>query len=160
MIGLKSKIAIRNGWDRLRYALLFELLLVAMLGFALPHLVDRSAANTLALAAVLSAMALLINLLFNNIYDRVDVYCGRIPTVRTLAGRVVHAVGFEFILALASLPIMMWWLGLSFWRALLLDLGMMSAIVVYTFLFTLVYDKYFPLLQPGCSTQKNVQARS
>ncbi len=157
---MNNKIAIRSGWDRLRYALMFELLLVAALGVALSHLVDRHAADTVALAAVLSAKALLINLIYNHVYDRVDAYCGRIPTERTLVERVVHAFGFETILAMTSLPVMMWWFGLSIWQALLLDLEVMSAVVVYTFLFTLVYDKVFPILQLGCSAQSNGQARS
>ena len=157
---MNNKIAIRSGWDRLRYALMFELLLVAITGVALSYLVGRNATDTIAMAAVLSFIALLINLIYNHSYDRVDAYCGRIPTERTLGWRVVHAVGFESILALTSLPVVMWWLGLSLWQALLLVLGMMSAIVLYTFLFTLIYDKYFPLLQPGWSTQTNAQAHS
>ena len=157
---MNNKIAIRSGWDRLRYALMFELLLVAITGVALSYLVGRSAADTIAMAAVLSGIALLVNLIYNHAYDRADVYCGRIPTERTLIRRVVHAVGFESTLALTSLPVLMWWLDLSLWQALLLDLGMMSAIVLYTLLFTLIYDKYFPLLQPGCSAQANAQAHS
>lgn len=150
---MNSKIATRSGWDRIRYAVMFELLLVAMLGIALSYLVERSATDTLALAAVLSCIALLINLIYNYIYDRVDVSCGRIPTERTLPGRVVHAVGFETTLVLTSVPIMMWWLGLSFWQALLLDIGAMFAVVVYTFLFTFIYDRYYPIYQPDCSAQ-------
>lgn len=100
------------------------------------------------MAIILSGIALLVNLTYNYIYDRVDVHFGRIPTERTIVMRVIHAIGFEFILAVISLPILMWWLGLTIWQALLLDLGMMGAIVVYTFLFSLSYDKYFPVLQP------------
>ena len=131
--------------------MIFEVLLVAMLGVALSYLAERAASNTVALAALLSAKALLINMVYNYIYDRVDVHHGRIPTQRTWLGRAVHAIGFELILTMTSLPIMMWWLGLSFWQALLLDLGIMSAVVAYTFVFTLIYDRYFPVRQPDSS---------
>lgn len=105
------------------------------------------------MAAILSGIALLVNLIYNYVYDRVDVHFGRIPTERTLLRRVIHAIGFESILAIISLPILMWWLGLTLWQALLLDIGMMSAIVVYTFLFSLSYDKFFPVLQPDSIIQ-------
>ena len=144
----------------MRYALIFELLLVAMVGVALSFIVDRSTADTSLLAAVLSGIALLMNLIYNYCFDRIDVYCGRIPTERTPFRRVVHAVGFESILILTSLPILMWWLDLSLWQALILDLGVMFVIVIYTFLFTLAYDKYFPIRQPSFSAQANGQARS
>lgn len=150
---MNNKIIIRSGWDRLRYALMFEILLVATIGISLSLLFGRSAADTSMMAAILSGIALLVNLIYNYVYDRVDVHFGRIPTERTLLRRAIHAIGFESILAIISLPILMWWLGLSLWQALLLDLGMMSAIVVYTFLFSLFYDKYFPILQKDYSNQ-------
>lgn len=145
---MNNKINIRSGWDRLRYALMFELLLVTIIGISLSFLFGRSVTDTGMMAIILSGIALLVNLTYNYIYDRVDVHFGRIPTERTIVMRVIHAIGFEFILAVISLPILMWWLGLTIWQALLLDLGMMGAIVVYTFLFSLSYDKYFPVLQP------------
>jgi uncharacterized membrane protein len=152
-IKMSNKIVIRSGLDRLRYAVMFELVLVATFGVALSYLFERAATDTVALAAVLSTKALIINLIYNNIYDRVDARHGRIPTERTLLGRAIHAVGFETILLLTSLPIMMWWLGMSLWETVLLDLGMMSFVVVYTFFFTLLYDKCFPVLQPDASAQ-------
>ena len=152
-IKMDKKIVIRSSWDRLRYAVMFELTLVVTFGVALSYLFERAATDTVALAAVLSTKALIINLIYNNIYDRVDARHGRIPTERTLLGRAIHAVGFETILLLTSLPIMMWWLGMSLWETVLLDLGMMSFVVVYTFFFTLLYDKYFPVLQPDASAQ-------
>ena len=150
---MNNKIIIRSGWDRLRYALMFECLLVATIGISLSLLFGRSAADMSIMAAILSGIALLVNLIYNYIYDRIDVHFGRIPTERTLLRRAVHAIGFESILAIISLPILMWWLGLSLLQALLLDLGMMSAIVVYTFIFSLSYDKYFPVLQQDNSNQ-------
>ena len=82
-------------------------------------------------------------------YDRVDVRRGRVPTERTATGRIIHAVGFETILVTTSLPIVMWWLGISWWQALLMDLGLMAVVVVYTFLFTVTYDRLFPVVQPA-----------
>lgn len=146
---MSNAIAIRSGWDRLRYTVIFEALLIVTAGTALAYLTERSIADTGALAVCLSIKAMVMNLLYNYVYDRIDVRFGRIPTERTIKGRIVHALGFEVILTATSLPIVMWWLGFAWWQALLLDLGMMSVVVIYTFLFSLGYDKLFPVLQPG-----------
>ena len=146
-----SNIATRSGWDRLRYTVIFEGLLIVTLAGALAFITDRDPADTGTLAVLLSVKAMLINLFYNYVFDRIDVRYGRIPTQRSLKGRAVHAIGFEIILSLTSLPIVMWWLGFTWWQAVLLDLGMMSVVVVYTFLFTLGYDRWFPVIQPAAA---------
>jgi uncharacterized membrane protein len=74
------------------------------------------------LAAILSVIALVVALLYNYALDRIDAHFGRVPTERSTLGRIGHAVGLEISLAFTSLPAIMWWMGWSFWRALLFDL--------------------------------------
>lgn len=151
---MAEKIAVRSGWDRLRYTLCFELLLVISLSFALANWFDQGLASVGSLAIILSVKAMTLNYLYNLGFDRFDVSRGRVPTKRTVKWRIIHACGFELTLAFTSLPIVMWWLGIGLWQALLLDLIMMAGVVVYTFVFTLCYDKLFPVAQPqapvGC----------
>ena len=145
---MATDIVIRTGLDRLRYALLFEGILVAALSIAIAVLFDRSLFETGALSVTLSLIALAINFAYNYGFDNFDVRQGRVPTERTVGWRIVHAIGFETTLVLVNLPVFMVWMGWSFWQALLFDVTAMAAIVVYTYFFTLAYDYLFPVAQP------------
>ena len=146
---MTSDIVIRTGLDRIRYAVLFEGLLVAIFSIAMFLMFERGLLDMGAFSVTLSLIALVINCVYNSIYDRIDVRYGRIPTERSRLGRIVHAVGFEFTLVVVNLPIIIWWMQWSFWQALGFDIIAMAAVVVYTYYFTLAYDRLFPIEQPG-----------
>lgn len=146
---MATDIVIRTGLDRLRYALLFEGILVVALSVAMALLFERSLFDVGALSVVLSLIALLVNFVYNYAYDMNDVRHGRVPTERSRGGRAVHAIGFEFTLVLVNLPIFMWWMNWSWGQALMFDVSAMAAIVAYTYVFTLAYDRVFPITQPG-----------
>jgi len=145
---MSQPIVIRNKKDRLRYTLIFECLLIAILAPSLSLFLDRPVLDTGGLAIVLSLKAMLINLIFNYLYDRVDVHYGRIPTERGPVSRAIHAISFESCLVATSLPIIMWWLQMTFLEALLMDLSLMGFVVCFTFIYTWGYDRIFPVLQP------------
>jgi len=144
----KPAIAVRGGWDRIRYALIFEGILIVLFGAAMALVTGRDMLDTGGLAVALSILALVTNLLYNFVYDRIDVAFGRVPTERSRMGRVAHAIGFELTLVILGLPLIMWWLDLDFWRALALDVTAMVFVVIYTYFFTLAYDRIFPVAQP------------
>lgn len=146
---MATDIVIRTGLDRLRYALLFEGILVVALSVALALLFDRSLLEMSGLSIALSLIALAINFIYNYVFDKLDVRRGRVPTERTVGWRIVHAVGFEATLVLVNLPLFILWMDWSIWQALLFDVTAMAAIVVYTYFFTLAYDHLFPVTQPG-----------
>ena len=145
---MATDIVIRTGLDRLRYALLFEGILVVLFTTAMALLFDRGLSSMGALSVVLSLVALFANVVYNTIYDSVDVRYGRIPTERSRKGRVLHAVGFEFTLVTLSVPIIVWWMTWGWWQAIAFNTVAMAAIVVYTYFFTLAYDRVFPVVQP------------
>lgn len=144
----KPAIVVRGGWDRIRYALIFEGILIVLFGAAMSLVTGHDMLDTGGLAVVLSILALVTNLVYNYVYDRVDVAFGRVPTERSRTGRVVHAIGFELTLIVLGLPLMMWWLDLNFWQALALDVATMVFVVIYTYFFTLAYDRILPVAQP------------
>jgi uncharacterized membrane protein len=144
---MKNEIVVRNGKDRLRYTCLFEFLLIAMLAPVGSLVLQKDFMGIGLLAVVLSLKAMLFNLIYNWYFDRFDVRAGRVPTERSFARRIIHAVGFEIGLLMTSLPIVVWWLGLSIWQALLMDLIVTSFVVVYTLAFTWGYDRLFPVTQ-------------
>lgn len=145
---MATDIVIRTGLDRLRYALLFEGILVALFAVFATVFFERSFLSMGALSLVLSLIALLINFAYNFVFDRFDVRNGRVPTERSRNWRIVHALGFETTLVIVNLPVIMWWMGWNFWQAISFDIAAMAAIVVYTYYFTLAYDRIFPIDQP------------
>jgi len=140
-------VKIRSGLDRLRYALVFEAILIVLMGIAFWAFSDRSFAESGTLAAILSVVALIVALLYNYVLDRVDAHFGRVPTERTTLARIGHAVGFEFLLVVLTLPVIMWWMEWGFWQALMFDIVSIAFVVVYTYLFTLAYDRIYPVVQ-------------
>ena len=145
---MATEIVIRTGLDRLRYALMFEGLLVAIFSVAMFVMFERGLLDMGAFSVTLSLIALAVNFIYNSIYDRIDVRFGRIPTERSRGWRIVHALGFEFTLVVVNLPIIMWWMQWSFWQALGFDIIAMAVVVIYTYYFTLAYDRVFPIQQP------------
>ncbi len=146
---MATDIVIRNGADRVRYALLFEGILVVLFALVTALLFEHGVVTMGGLAIMLSLIALVVTFFYNYAFDRFDVSKGRVPTRRTSGWRIVHALGFEGTLVVCSLPLVMWWLDFSFWQALVFDVGAMAAVVVYTYFFTLAYDRIFPVEQPS-----------
>ena len=140
-------IKIRTGKERLKFSGLFELILIAVLAPMGALVLEKQILDVGVLALVLSLKAMLFNLLYNWMFDLVDVRAGRIPTQRNVLRRILHAVGFEVGLMITSLPIVVWWLGLSLLQALIMDLVVTSFVVVYTFVFTWSYDRLYPVAQ-------------
>lgn len=144
---MNQPIITRTPLDRLRHAAMFEALLLTLLAPMMSLMLNRDIVDVGMLAVVLSLKAMLINPIFNYGFDRYDVKRGNIPTERTLAGRILHAVGFEVTLTATSLPLIIWWLDVSFLQALMVDLVSVFAVTVYTLLFNLGYDRVFPVIQ-------------
>lgn len=145
---MSIKVVQRSGKDRLRYAISFEVLLMAMLIPAAAIILDKPLAEIGVLGAVLSGKAMLVGLLYNWAFDRVDARAGRVSSQRSTLGRILHAVGFELFLTLTSLPIYVLWLKISILQALAADIFITTFVVGCTYVFTLTYDKIFPVHQP------------
>lgn len=144
---MEQKIKIRTGRERIRYTCAFEVFLLALLAPIGAYVFERSLTDIGLLSVILSLKAMVINYLYNWFFDLLDLRAGKIPTERSFMRRIIHAIGFEIALTLTSLPIVTWWLGLTILEALLIDAVVMSFVVVYTFLFTLGYDRLYPVEQ-------------
>ena len=144
---MEKVINIRTGKERLKFSCVFELILIALLAPMGAMVLDKQILDVGVLAIVLSLKAMLFNLVYNWFFDRFDVRAGRIPTERNVPRRILHAVGFEVGLMVTSLPIVVWWLGLSILQALVMDIVVTSFVVVYTFVFTWSYDRLYPVAQ-------------
>lgn len=134
----------RSFADRVRHAVSFEilgLLLVTPLGAVV---FDLPIAHLGVVTAGSAILALLWTYGYNLIFDRtLQRLAG--TTRKRLGQRIVHAVLFEIGLLALLLPFIAWWLGLSLWQALLMDLGFSAFYMAYAFAFNWGYDRLFPL---------------
>lgn len=142
---MPNPVALRSGRDRIRYTVIFEVVLIAMLIPAGSVFFDKPVAEIGVLGIVLSGKAMLLSLVYNWVFDQIDARAGRISSQRSHVGRILHAVGFEVSLTVTSLPIYVWWLDIGLLDALITDIVVTSFVVAYTYGFTLAYDKIFPL---------------
>ncbi len=145
---MAKAVKLRSGKDRLRYTILFEMVLFAMLIPAGAVFFEKDLMNIGALGAILLTKAVLLGLLYNWLFDKVDARNGRVSSDRKLLGRIVHAAGFELTLLITSVPIYCWWLNITVMKAVMADLVVTSLVVAYTYLFTLAYDRVFPVATP------------
>lgn len=139
---------LRSFPDRLRQIALFEVggLLLITPPFAWASGVPLS--ESIGLLALLALIAALWNGSYNTCFDWFEGrLTGRSADRRPYRLRALHAFGFEGGLLLMSLPVIMWWTGLGWLEALIADLVLASAYVIYAFGFNLGYDRLFPIPQ-------------
>jgi uncharacterized membrane protein len=107
---------------------------------------DSSAQDSAVLMLTLSAAVLVWTPFHNTIFDWIDLrLSGRLASDRPQRWRVVHAFSHEATTLVITLPILMWLGGLSFWAAVLVDLGLTLLYAIYAYAFHLVYDHLRPM---------------
>lgn len=143
------KPKLRSARDRARQVALFELGGLALITPPFALLSGVPMADSLGLLAVAALIAAVWNALYNTGFDWLEGrLTGRTADRRPLRLRIVHAIGFEGGLLLMTLPVIMLWTGMGWVEALIADLGLASAYVVYAFAFNLAYDRVFPIEAP------------
>ncbi|WP_174803865.1 PACE efflux transporter [Martelella limonii] len=134
----------RSPLDRLRHALSFEiiaLILVVPLGALVFHMPMQDIGVVSVASAILAA---LWNMVYNYAFDRgMQGLYG--STEKALPSRIVHAVLFELGLLVVLMPFIAWYLGISLWHALLMDVSFALFYMVYALGFNWAYDAIFPL---------------
>lgn len=123
--------------ERIFHAVLFEVLGVL---FATPlamWLTGKSVLSMAALSAVISGMAMLWNMLFNWLFDRLQIRYG---FHRNVWVRILHACCFEIGLIIMVVPLVAWWVETTLWHALVVDIGLVLFFLPYSFFYNLSYD--------------------
>src|SRR6218665_1885620 len=128
---------------RIVYVALFEGFAIAIcsVGFMLAS--DAELAQAGALSVACSVVAVLWNLVFNHGFEWWEAR--QSVRGRGLARRVAHALGFELGLLVLLVPLIAWWLEVSLWQALVMDVVLALFFLVYTFCFTWIFDYVFGL---------------
>ncbi|KQQ33538.1 hypothetical protein ASF61_10715 [Duganella sp. Leaf126] len=134
MQGLKRKIV---------YVSLFELFAVALTTTTLVLMAGSSGAHASVAAVASSTIAVIWNFIFNTLFEAWE--SRQATKGRSVARRIAHAVGFEGGLVAFLVPLFAWWLDISLWDAFIVDLWIVVFFLVYTFLFSLAFDRIFGL---------------
>lgn len=124
-------------------AILYESIAITVLSPSIALIYDEGLAHAGALSMMLSASALLWNVLFNYVFE---CWEARQPKrARTLGRRLLHSLGFEGGLVLLLVPLVAWWLEISWWAALVTDMGLFVFFFFYALVFQWVFDRVFDL---------------
>ncbi|WP_338690741.1 PACE efflux transporter [Bradyrhizobium sp. 26S5] len=141
-------MSMRSFSDRVRHAVLFELIGIAIFTPAAAWLFNQPIAHMGVIGVVSATVATAWNFMFNLGFDHALVrLTGRV--VKTIPIRLVHAMLFEAGLIVLLIPFVAWYLGVSLWAALMMDISIVAFYLVYAFAFNIAYDRVFPVRQFG-----------
>ncbi len=134
----------RTTRDRIRHAVLFELIALAAVT-PLGGLVFRVPMGEFGVVAVVSTtIAMIWNYAFNLGFDHAMLRL--FDDVRkTLPTRIAHAALFEAGLLCLLVPFIAWYLDVSLWQAFIMDVALAGFYMVYAFGFNWCYDIVFPM---------------
>ncbi|KUZ77015.1 hypothetical protein WI38_21270 [Burkholderia ubonensis] len=126
---------------KITQAILYEAIAIACISPAIAALFGEGLVYSGALSATMSAIALLWNMVYNSLFERWEAT--RVQRARTLGRRVIHACGFEGGLIFILVPVVAWWLKISWFDAFFVDLGLFAFFFCYAFVFQWAFDRVF-----------------
>ena len=130
---------------RLIHAISYEVILLVIIAIALSFIFSMPLEVTGILGVIMAVISVIWNMIFNHYFEKVE---HKYQWKRTIPVRILHAIGFEGGLMLATIPIIAYMMKMSFIDSLILDFGLTMCILVYTFIFQWCYDlieeRFFP----------------
>ncbi len=127
---------------KLVYAITFETLAILLSTVLLAILSQSQSHNSLPVAIAVSIIALIWNYIFNSFFELIESKL-KIKK-RTVMVRLTHAISFELGLFFFTIPLYMWWYNVGFIKAISMEITILVFFFVYTYLFTLAFDKLCP----------------
>ncbi|HAT4984250.1 TPA: PACE efflux transporter [Serratia marcescens] len=128
---------------KLVYVTAYEIIGMTISALGLALLSGHAPTSTGPLAVVITTIAVSWNFIYNYLFEWWE--SRQVSRTRTLKRRILHAVGFQLTLVVYLIPLIAWWMGITLWQALLLDMALIVIIPCYTFLFNWAFDKLFGL---------------
>ncbi|MDI7861925.1 PACE efflux transporter [Rhizobiaceae bacterium n13] len=143
----------RSVIDRFRHAISFEiigLVLITPLGalaFDMP--MYEIGVVGLVSATIATAWNFAYNYLFDLVLRRIAG-----TTAKSGLARIYHAILFEVGLLATLMPFIAWYLGVSLWQALVMDISFAIFYMFYALAFNWAYDHIFPLPEWKAQSQE------
>lgn len=126
---------------RITYVTLFEIFAILLSTLILMVLSGGDAQQSLPVAIIVSAIAVIWNYVYNVIFESWEARNQVMD--RTIRIRIIHAIGFEIGLLVFTLPLYMLWYSVGLWTAFTMVAALLVFFLCYTFIFTLIFDKFF-----------------
>ncbi|ENW17344.1 chlorhexidine efflux PACE transporter AceI [Acinetobacter haemolyticus] len=130
---------------RLIHAIVYEVILLVIIAIALSFIFDMPMEVTGTLGVFMAVVSVIWNMIFNNYFEKIE---HKYNWERTVPVRILHAVGFEGGLLVATVPMIAYMMNMTIVEAFILDIGLTLCILVYTFIFQWCYDtvenRFFP----------------
>ncbi|CAI3949189.1 Uncharacterized membrane protein [Commensalibacter communis] len=134
----------RSFWDRIRHAIMFEILGLVLFIPCSVWVFHHSVTDMGVIGIFSSLAATIWNFVYNLGFDKTLLFfLGYVK--KSLLIRVLHTILFEIGLTLVTLPMIAWYLNISFLDALIMDIGIVVFYLVYAFFFNIAYDFIFPI---------------
>ncbi|MGX5698033.1 chlorhexidine efflux PACE transporter AceI [Acinetobacter kookii] len=122
---------------RIIHALSYEMILLVIIAIALSFIFDMPMEVTGTLGIAMAVTSVIWNMVFNYFFEKFEA---KRQLKRTVGVRILHAIGFEGGLMLATIPMVAYSLDMPIWQAILTDFSMTLCILIYTFIFQWCYD--------------------
>lgn len=130
-----------NHKRRIIHVICFEVGALVLLVAILSPLFELGYAEVGMIGIVLSLITVGLLYVYNILFDQALLKrTGSV--VKSMKARVVHALLFEASLIVIFLPLIMWWLDLNLVEALLIEAAGVTFMVVYTFVFHWVVERF------------------
>ncbi|QOL13553.1 multidrug/biocide efflux PACE transporter [Dickeya dianthicola] len=123
--------------ERIAHAIGFEVMALLICAPVGAWVLGRSILQVGALSITLSSVAMVWNVAYNGLFDRLW------PVSRIRRGlwvRMGHALGFEGGFILIGLPLAAWMLNITLWQALMVEIGFFLFFLPYTMIYNWLYD--------------------
>ncbi len=128
----------RSMKERIFHAVLFECLAIGLTMLIGVYILNKPVASMGILSVLISLTALLLNIVFNAIFDR---YFPFVDGQRPVKIRILQAVGFEGSLILFTIPMIAFFLHVSLWEAFMIEVGFLIFFLFYTYSYNWCYDQ-------------------
>lgn len=134
----------RKTADRIRHAVSFEIIAL-LIATPAGALIFKQEMRDMGVITIGSAtIAMVFNYVYNWVFDHAMLkFRGTVQ--KTIPIRVFHACFFELGLLFVLTPFIAFYLDVSLWAALVMDVALAAFYLVYAFCFNWVYDLVFPV---------------
>lgn len=127
----------RSITERIFHACTFEFFAILFTMLIGVFLLNKPVASMGIVSVMISVTALLLNIVFNWIFDKLFPF---VNGDRPIQIRILHAVGFESTLILFTVPMLAMILKVSLLEALMIEAGLLVFFLFYTYLYNWSYD--------------------
>lgn len=128
----------RSVKERIFHACTFEFFAIVFTMLIGIFLLNKPVSSMGVLSVLISVTALLLNIVFNWLFDKFFPFVNGDRPVKI---RMLHAIGFEGTLVLFTVPMIAFFLKVSFVEAFMIELGFLIFFLFYTYIYNWCYDK-------------------